>query len=80
MANPLVPAAYDVWWSVAVFVVLALLGAALVSIARTSKSLTPVVVLVWTLVVLFVPVVGPVSWFAIGRPSALTKTPTDLTR
>lgn len=76
MANPLVPAAYDLWWSIALVVIVILLVASLVSLARASKSLTPNQALVWTLVAIFVPVAGPASWFAIGRRArANPKTP-----
>lgn len=70
--NPLVPAAYDVAWSAVAFVVLALLVWALVSLARSAKLLTSGQALVWTLVAIFVPVLGPLAWLLIGRPAART--------
>jgi multisubunit Na+/H+ antiporter MnhG subunit len=73
MANPLVPSVYDIWWFAALLLALVLLVIALVSIARSSKSLTATRALIWTLVTIFIPVVGPVSWLAIGRNSTLSK-------
>jgi len=65
--NPLVPATYDIVWAVVTVAAFTLMLIALVSIARASKRLTSVIALSWTLVALFVPVVGPVAWLAIGR-------------
>ena len=70
-ANPLMPAAYDVVWSGVALALLALLVAALVSLSRSAKALTSTQALVWTLVAIFVPVLGPLAWLCIGRPSAL---------
>jgi hypothetical protein len=68
--NPLLPAAYDITWSVAVVAVLLLMVIALISIARTAKRVTSWQSLIWTLVAIFVPIVGPLSWLFIGRFSA----------
>ncbi|MGP6172467.1 PLD nuclease N-terminal domain-containing protein [Microbacterium sp. A196] len=68
--NPLLPAAYDITWSVAVVAVLLLMVIALISIARTAKRITSPQALIWTLVAIFVPLVGPLSWLFIGRRSA----------
>lgn len=68
--NPLVPAAYDVAWSGVALALLALLVVALVSLARSAKALTSAQALVWTLVAIFVPVLGPLAWLFIGRPAA----------
>ena len=68
--NPLLPAAYDIAWSAAVFVVLLLMVIALISIARTAKRITSSQALVWTLVVIFIPLVGALSWLFIGCRSA----------
>ena len=67
--NPLLPTTYDIVWTVvfALGVVLALL--ALVSIARIAKRLTSTQALIWTLVVIFVPVLGPLAWLAIRSAS-----------
>ncbi|WP_233195468.1 PLD nuclease N-terminal domain-containing protein [Cryobacterium sp. M91] len=45
---------------------------ALVSIGRAAKRLTPTQALIWTLLTIFVPVVGPVAWLSIGRRSGPT--------
>jgi hypothetical protein len=68
--NPLLPAGYDVVWSVVSFVTLVLVIVALVSISRSAKLLTSTQALVWTLVAILVPVLGPVAWLAIGRRAA----------
>ncbi|WP_243076051.1 PLD nuclease N-terminal domain-containing protein [Microbacterium sp. SS28] len=68
--NPLIPAGYDIVWSVVAGLVIALVIVALVVLARSAKRLTPLEALVWTLVVLFVPVLGPLAWLTIGHRSA----------
>lgn len=68
--NPLLPAAYDITWSTAAAVVLLLMVIALISIARAAKRITSPQALIWTIVVIFVPLVGSLSWFFIGRRSA----------
>lgn len=68
--NPLLPATYDITWSVTVVVVLALMVVALISIARTANRVTSAHALIWTIVAIFVPLVGPLSWLFIGRRSA----------
>lgn len=65
--NPLLPAGYDIVWSVVTVIVIALTIVALVMLARSAKHLTGAQALGWTAVVLFVPVLGPVAWLAIGR-------------
>ncbi|MBV0893893.1 PLDc N-terminal domain-containing protein [Microbacterium sp. NC79] len=64
--NPLIPAGYDIAWSVAALVGVVLLVIALVSIGRDS-SLTAGQRLVWVLLAIFLPVVGPVAWLVAGR-------------
>ena len=63
--NPLLPAAYDVIWSGVVVLLVVLLIWAMVSIARSR--LDPRVRLVWAMVLLLLPVVGPICWL-IARP------------
>ena len=65
--NPLIPGGYDIAWSVITVLVIALTVVALVVLARSARRLTSVQALVWTLVVLFVPLVGPAVWLTIGR-------------
>lgn len=69
--NPLIPAGYDIAWSVIAAAVIALTVIALIVLARWAKQLTAVQALIWTLVVLFVPVLGAVAWLAVGRRSVL---------
>lgn len=66
--NPLIPTAYDVAWTAAVVVALALLVIALVSIGRNRQTLTSLQALVWTLLVILLPFVGPLAWLVAGRP------------
>jgi uncharacterized membrane protein YhaH (DUF805 family) len=65
--NPLIPAAYDVVWSVVALLIIVLTIVALVTLSLLAKRLTSAQALVWTLVVLFVPLVGPAVWLSIGR-------------
>lgn len=68
-ANPLIPAWYDIVWSVTAVVVVVLLVVALVSLARAARTLSAGQSLVWTLVAIFVPVLGPLAWLFIGKRS-----------
>jgi len=74
-ADPLLPAAFDLVWSSVVVLVLALIIVALISLARNARQLTSTQALVWTIVVIFVPVIGPIAWFSIGRRSGSVQTP-----
>lgn len=65
--NPLIPAGYDIVWSMVTVLVLALTIVALVSLARSAGRLTATQALIWTVVVLLVPFLGPVAWLTIGR-------------
>ncbi|NHI15975.1 PLDc N-terminal domain-containing protein [Microbacterium excoecariae] len=69
--NPLVPAGYDIAWSVIVAAVIALTVIALIGLARSAKHLTALQAWIWTLLVLLVPVLGAVAWLAVGRRSVL---------
>lgn len=68
--NPLIPAGYDIAWSVVAAAVVALAIVALISLARSSERLTSAQALIWVLVVLFVPVLGSIAWIAVGRRTA----------
>lgn len=70
-ANPLLPAASDVVWSVVAVAMLVLAVVALVSIARGAKRLTAAQALGWTLLAVLVPVVGPLAWLFIGRRASV---------
>ena len=63
--HPLLPAAYDMIWSGVVVLLVVLLVWAMVSITRSR--LDPRVRLVWAMVLLLLPVVGPICWLA-ARP------------
>jgi len=69
--NPLLPAVYDITWSAIVIIVLSLMVIALISIARAAKQITSSQALVWTLVAIFIPLVGSLSWLFIGRRAAI---------
>lgn len=72
--NPLLPAGYDIAWSIAVALVAVLVIIALVSLARVAgPGLTGTQALVWTVVALVVPVLGPIAWFAVGRRVAVAQ-------
>lgn len=69
--NPILPASYDIVWSIVIVGLLALVGTALWQILR-AKSLTGVDAVVWVLVVLAMPVLGAILWFAFGRAKHAT--------
>jgi len=65
--NPLIPAGYDIAWSVITFLVIALTILAFVSIARAAKRLTTAQGLLWAALVVLIPLLGPLAWLAVGR-------------
>lgn len=69
VANPFVPAPYDVVWPIVFVAILALTISAVVSITRRVKQLSLLASLLWLAVIVLVPVVGPALWFAFGRPA-----------
>ena len=77
--NPLFPAGYDVVWSVVAVVIIGLAIVAIVSLSRGARRLTAVQALIWVLVVLFVPVLGPVALLAVGRRAGLEGPPDSRT-
>jgi hypothetical protein len=64
--DPLIPVFYDIAWSGLVVVALLTLVVSLVQIGR-APSLSSTARAIWVLVVLFVPIAGPVVWFFVGR-------------
>jgi hypothetical protein len=68
--NPLLPAGYDIAWAVAMVLIVSLAVVALVSIARQARGLSSTQALVWTVVVIVVPVLGSLAWLLIGRMSS----------
>jgi FtsH-binding integral membrane protein len=78
--NVLLPAAYDVVWSVALTVAVVLAGAALLHLGR-RKDLSSAESALWALVVLLVPVVGPAVYLVGGRrPKGSLPSPSSGTR
>lgn len=65
--NPVLPASYDIAWSAISVVVFALMLVALVSVARSAKKLTATQSLTWIVLIIFLPLLGPIAWLAIGR-------------
>ena len=76
--NPLVPAGFDITWTVVMSAVavagLALVLAALWSVMASPRLATAGRVL-WVLVVLAFPLLGPVAWFTWGRSARLDRGP-----
>ncbi|WP_179871920.1 PLD nuclease N-terminal domain-containing protein [Microcella indica] len=72
--NPMIPAGYDLVWSIGGVVILVALvvvwAVALLSIQRHSDRLPPAATAVWVGIVLFASVLGAIAWFTIGRPQA----------
>ena len=72
-ANPLLPTAYDIIWSVSVLVAVAMLAWTLVSIARSGMDSSAKLAmdssakLAWVLTVFLLPVIGPICWLVV-RP------------
>ncbi len=66
-ANPLLPATYDLVWSGLGVIALGLAVWAVLSLSRHARVLPSVVVAVWAVVILLVPVLGPLAWILAGR-------------
>ena len=66
--NPLIPAPFDIAWSIVALVLLAFMVSAIVSIVRASAALTGIHVIVWVAVVIAAPVIGATVWFVAGHP------------
>lgn len=69
--NPLIPTGWEVMVIIAGAIVAALFVGALISIAR-DRNQTPAGKLLWLLIVLALPVLGPIVWFLIGRTTSPT--------
>ncbi|HEY3438887.1 MAG TPA: PLDc N-terminal domain-containing protein [Actinotalea sp.] len=63
-ANPLWPAAYDLLWNGLMVLVSGLMLAALLDVMRTATFLRAIE---WVVLIVLVPVAGPMIWFAYGR-------------
>ncbi|GAA3591272.1 PLDc N-terminal domain-containing protein [Agrococcus terreus] len=68
--NPLLPAHYDLLWTAAMVGVVVLGVSAFISISRRARQTPLAVSLAWIGVVLLIPVLGPLLWFAAGRRAA----------
>ncbi|MFJ4296877.1 hypothetical protein [Curtobacterium sp. NPDC089689] len=66
-SNPLVPAPYDLVWSVLAVITVALTVVALVSLGRAARGLSPWLALAWAALIIVVPVLGAVAWLGVGR-------------
>ncbi|MDQ1113863.1 hypothetical protein QE418_003311 [Microbacterium testaceum] len=71
--NPLMPAAHDPVWSALAIVAFGLAVWAIVSLSRHPRHLPSTVVLIWALVIVVVPVLGPESWLAAGRRAGVSR-------
>lgn len=65
--NPLLPATSDLVWSGVAVIALGLAILAVVSLSRRARDLSSAAVAVWALVILLVPVCGPLIWILAGR-------------
>lgn len=64
--NPLLPAGYDVVWTVVLVALLTLTVSALWQALR-SKAHTCGQQLLWALLIVVAPVLGSLAWFVLGR-------------
>lgn len=64
--NPLLPAGYDIAWTLVLVSVLALTVTALWQALR-SRAHTGGEQLLWALVIVVAPVLGSIAWFVLGR-------------
>lgn len=65
--DPLIPAGYDIAFSIVPLVLLGLMVAGLVSIIRRYRLMSGFESFGWTAFVVFAPVLGTLVWFTIGR-------------
>ncbi len=79
-ANPMLPALYDLAWTLVPILMIALIVVSLVSIARHADGLSSMATAVWSAVVIFATLLGPIAWFLIGRPAARAARLTPVTR
>ncbi|PCN49754.1 hypothetical protein Csp2054_00770 [Curtobacterium sp. 'Ferrero'] len=66
-SNPVIPMSYDLIWGALTVVMFALLVAALISIGRHAAEMGVIVALVWAVVAIVMPFLGPAAWFFVGR-------------
>ncbi len=70
--NPLIPVGYDIAWTVVTVLMIALLLVAFISLVRFAPRLKATSALIWSLLIICVPIVGPIAWLAVGRRSGLS--------
>ncbi len=70
VVDPVLPAWYDVTFSVIPVLLCVLWISALISIARRAPRLRALEAIGWFLFVTIAPIVGPLVWFLVGRRPA----------
>lgn len=63
--NPLMPTGWEVLATVASLLAIGLFIAALYSLVRQSKNLSGSTTLGWAVLIVFLPLAGPILWFAM---------------
>ncbi len=67
--NPTIPATYDVVWSIAMLATFVLMAIAIVVLVRSWRRMPPILAIAWLVIVVMVPLLGPIAWLGLGRPS-----------
>lgn len=65
--SPLIPSAYDITLSVIAALVIAVTAIALISLVGFARQLSIVQAAIWAVVILAVPVLGPIAWLGVSR-------------
>lgn len=61
-------APYDIMWSACLVPVIVLMVTGLLSLFRRVNEMTFVSALIWFLVIVLLPVIGPIVWFVVRKP------------
>jgi hypothetical protein len=69
-STPVIPAGYDVVWTVVMVAYIGLIIVALVSLSRTALRLSSWLALAWAALIIVVPILGALAWIAVGRRAA----------
>lgn len=64
-ANPLIPTGWEVLATVASLFAIGLVVAALCSLVRQSKNLSGSTTLAWAVLIVLLPLAGPILWFVM---------------
>jgi hypothetical protein len=68
--NPLLPVGYDIaWTAIVAFAVIAAV-VAFISIYRQRQQMSGLERAIWVATCLFIGIIGPIAWLAIGRRKA----------